>query len=80
MLGCPLVGAPGVRVGEIGEPLDLGWHVGEPVELGGREHAFGTRRRDRELGGGGIGGVGHGSPASGSLFLITDFIGNSVAA
>ena len=29
-----LVGAPGARVAEIGEPLHLGRHVRQPVELG----------------------------------------------
>jgi hypothetical protein len=29
-----LVGAPRVEVGDIGEPFDLGRHVGQPVELG----------------------------------------------
>ena len=30
-----LIGPPGLRVAQIGEPLDLGRHVGEMVELGG---------------------------------------------
>ena len=30
-----LIGAPRVRIAQIGEPLDLGRHVGQPVELGG---------------------------------------------
>ena len=29
------VGAAGVGVAEVGEPLDLGRHVGQPVKLGG---------------------------------------------
>ena len=33
------VRAAGAGVAEIGEPLDLGRHVGEPVELGGGQHA-----------------------------------------
>ena len=38
------VGAPRVRVGEIGEPLDLGRHVGQPVELGGGQQPAGRGR------------------------------------
>jgi hypothetical protein len=30
-----LVSAPGLRVGQVGEPLDFGRHVGEPVGLVG---------------------------------------------
>ena len=36
------VGAPGVRVAEIGEPLDLGRHVGQPVKLGGGQQPGNT--------------------------------------
>lgn len=45
-----LIGTAGVRVGDVGEPLDLGGDVGEPVKLGGREHPFaawGDRREGR---------------------------------
>ena len=38
------VGAPGARVAEIGEPLDLGRHVGQAVELGGGEQPVGWAR------------------------------------
>lgn len=31
-----LVGAARVRVADVGEPFDLGRHVGQPVKLGGR--------------------------------------------
>ncbi len=34
-----LVGAPGARVAEIGEPLDLGRYVGQAVELGRGQQA-----------------------------------------
>ena len=43
------VGAAGVRVGEIGEPLDLGRHVGQPVELGGGQQPVGWGDFGREL-------------------------------
>ena len=36
-----LVGAPGAAVADIGEPLDLGRHVGEPVKLGGGQQPLG---------------------------------------
>jgi hypothetical protein len=45
-----LVGAPGVRVGQVGEPLDLGGHVGEPVKLGGRQQPAGRRGLGQVLG------------------------------
>ena len=35
-----LVGAPCAAVAEIGEPLDLGGHVGEPVKFRGGQEAF----------------------------------------
>ena len=35
------VGAPGLRIAEIGEPLDLGRHVGQPVKLGGGQQPVG---------------------------------------
>ena len=46
-----LVGAPGLRIGQVGEPLDFGRHVGEPVELGGRQQPGNTGGGDfgREL-------------------------------
>jgi hypothetical protein len=46
-----LVGAPSAGVAEIGEPLDLGWYVGEPVELGSGEQPAGGQDLDRKLGG-----------------------------
>ena len=42
---CVLIYAPGVVVGDVGEPLDLG-HVGELVELGGGQKSRSTGRRD----------------------------------
>ena len=45
------VGAAGVRVAEIGEPLDLGRHVGQPVELGGGQQP-GGRGNGNDLDGG----------------------------
>ena len=42
------VGAAGVRVAEIGEPLDLGRHVGQPVELGGGQQPVGGRDLGRK--------------------------------
>ena len=45
-----LVGAAGVRVGEIGEPLDLGRHVGQPVKLGGGQQPAGRARFRSEAG------------------------------
>ena len=35
------VGTPGARVGEIGEPFDLGRHVGEAMKLGGGQQSVG---------------------------------------
>ena len=43
------VGAPGLRIGQVGEPLDLGRHVGEPVELGGGQQPGNTGGGDGEL-------------------------------
>ena len=45
------IGAPGLRIGQIGEPLHLGRHVGEPVELVSREKPGTTDGRNfgREL-------------------------------
>ena len=36
------VSAAGARVAEIGEPLDLGRHVRQPMKLGGRQHSRNT--------------------------------------
>lgn len=36
-----LTGAPSLRIAEIGEPLDLGRHVGEPVKLAGTQQPIG---------------------------------------
>jgi hypothetical protein len=36
------VGAPAVPVADVGEPLDLGQHVGELVELGGGQQSRNT--------------------------------------
>ena len=35
-----LVGAPAVRVRDVGEPLGLGRHVGQPPELGGSQIGY----------------------------------------
>ena len=43
------VGAAGARVAEIGEPLDLGRHVGEPVKLGGGQQPVAGSDPGREL-------------------------------
>ena len=43
------VGAAGARVAEIGEPLDLGRHVGQPVELGGGQQPVAGGDPGREL-------------------------------
>ena len=40
------VGTPGLRIGQVGEPLDFGWHLGEPVELVSREKPGNTGGRD----------------------------------
>ena len=55
------VGAAGVGVAEIGEPLDLGRHVGEVLKLGGGEQPVAGGDLGRKLVGRGV--VGHGSPA-----------------
>ena len=44
-----LVGAPCLRIAQIGEPLDLGRHVGQPVELVGGQKPGNTGGGDREL-------------------------------
>ena len=49
-----LIGPARVRVGEIGEPLDLGRHVGQPLELGGGQQPVGGSDFGWEL----VGGVG----------------------
>ena len=49
---CVFVGAPGAGIGEIGEPLDLGRHVGELVELGGGQQPVGGSDCSRDLVGG----------------------------
>ena len=61
------VGAAGVRVAEIGEPLDLGRHVGELVELGGGQQPVG-RGNGNGLGGKPGGGCG-GHPSFGFLLV-----------
>ena len=43
---------------EVGEPFDLGRHVGEPVELGGGQQPVGGRDFGRELVGGSVIGIG----------------------
>ena len=43
ILDSVFVDAPGVGVAEVGEPLDLGRHVGEAVELGGGQQPGGAR-------------------------------------
>jgi hypothetical protein len=45
------VGTPGARVAEIGEPLDLGRRVGQPVELGCGQQPAAGGAFGRELGG-----------------------------
>ena len=44
------VGAPGAAVADIGEPLDLGRHLGQPVKLGGGQQPLGGGDRGRQLG------------------------------
>ena len=43
------IGAAGVWITEVGEPLDLGRNVGEGLELGGREQSVAGRNRGRKL-------------------------------
>jgi hypothetical protein len=43
------VGAAGAGVGEIGEPLDLGRHVGQPMELSCRQEPVDGDDFGREL-------------------------------
>jgi len=52
-----LIGAAGMGVAEVGEPFDLGRHVGELVELGGGQEPVGGRDFGRQRVGG-VGGVG----------------------
>jgi hypothetical protein len=35
------IGAPRVGIADVGEPLDLGRHVGQPVKLGGGQKPVG---------------------------------------
>ena len=49
-----LIGAAGMGVAEVGEPFDLGRHVGEPVELGGGQEPVGGRDFGGQLGGGSV--------------------------
>ena len=59
-----LVGAPGARVAEVGEPLHLGRHVGQPVELDRGQQPGAGQDLGRELVGGRAGGrVGNGRKA-----------------
>jgi hypothetical protein len=44
-----LVGAPGARIAEIGEPLDLWRHVGQAVKLDGGQQPGGGTDFCREL-------------------------------
>ena len=44
-----LVGPARVAVGEVGKPLGLGRHVGQPVKLGGGEHPVGRPGRGWQL-------------------------------
>ena len=44
------VGAPGAAVGDVGEPLDLGRDLGQPVKLGGGQQPLGRGDRGRQLG------------------------------
>jgi hypothetical protein len=44
-----LVGAAGAAIADIGEPLDLGRDLGEPVKLGGGQKALGRGDWGRQL-------------------------------
>jgi hypothetical protein len=39
LLDIDLIGAAAFRIGEVGEPFELGWNVGEVAELGGGERS-----------------------------------------
>ena len=52
-----LIRAPGAAIADIGEPLDLGRDVGQPVKLGGGQKPLGSGYRGQQLGVGR--GVGH---------------------
>jgi hypothetical protein len=58
-----LVGTPGVKVGDIREPLDLRWHVGQAMKLGGGQQSLGRGDLGRQL------GVGWRVRHGGSLFF-----------
>jgi hypothetical protein len=45
-----LVGAPGAKIADIGEPLDLRWHLGQPVKFGGGQEPLGRGAWGRQLG------------------------------
>ena len=64
------VGAAAVPVADVGEPLDLGRHAGQAVELGGGEQPGAGCDLDRKLVGW-VGSIGHGSPP---VFLTIDKI------
>src|SRR5208282_2168881 len=68
--------APGAGVTEIGEPLDLGRHVGQPVELGGGQKPVAGRDPGRELVCDGVPRVVQGVPRPYFLFLIKSVIKN----
>jgi hypothetical protein len=56
---CGLICATGVRIAEIGEPFDLGRHVGELLKLGGGQQPISGRDLGRKR----MGRVsGHGGP------------------
>src|SRR5207237_6064559 len=63
-----IISPTGAAVGEIGEPLDFGRHLSQPVKLGGGQQPSGRVDRGRQLGVGlGVGWqFGHGL----SLLLI----------
>ena len=45
---CVFVDAAGVGIAEIGEPLDLGRHVGQSMELGGGQQPVGRNNLGRK--------------------------------
>ena len=76
-----LVDAARVGIAEIGEPLDLGRHIGELMELGGGQQSVAGRDPGRQL----LGAVGRPGDAppcfhAGILFLIKSVINGKVLA
>ena len=64
------VGAAGAGVTEIGEPFDLGRHVGEAMKLGGGEKPGCWDDCGRELVGGVVGRAGHLPPVFPLILLL----------